>query len=261
MFNSIHNLFSKTNVDPEKEQFKITLNVYDILQPGFLTNVGYVLGIGVYHTGVEIGKKEYCFGGHNYENHTGVFVVQPKIGPHDVPYKQSIHMGYSKLSQKEIEKVISELSDEYMGTSYNLLTRNCNHFSDNLCKRLTGKSIPGWINRAAKLGAMFPCVIPTEWVDPPDAQAVVATSSSVEPHPAKAETIVAYKKIQSEKDSYALDFHLRSPDENDLKISSQTSLIILFKDICQEDTQETFEFSKFLQAQKAYHFFEQSPLK
>jgi hypothetical protein len=37
--------------------------------------------------------------------------------------RQSIHMGYSKLSQKEIEKVISELSDEYMGTSYNLLTR------------------------------------------------------------------------------------------------------------------------------------------
>ncbi|KAG0736043.1 hypothetical protein G6F22_011328 [Rhizopus arrhizus] len=170
-------------------------------------------------------------------------------------------MGYSKLSQKEIEKVISELSDEYMGTSYNLLTRNCNHFSDNLCKRLTGKSIPGWINRAAKLGAMFPCVIPTEWVDPPDAQAVVATSSTVEPHPAKAETIVAYKKIQSEKDSYALDFHLRSPDENDLTISSQTSLIISFRDICKEDPQETFKLSKFLQAQKAYHFFEQSLFK
>jgi hypothetical protein len=34
---------------------------------------------------------------------------------------------------------------------------------------LTGKQAPGWINRAAKLGTMFPCVIPTEWVEPPDA--------------------------------------------------------------------------------------------
>jgi hypothetical protein len=34
---------------------------------------------------------------------------------------------------------------------------------------LTGKQAPGWVNRAAKLGTMFPCVIPTEWVEPPDA--------------------------------------------------------------------------------------------
>ncbi|CAO3681006.1 unnamed protein product [Rhizopus stolonifer] len=177
MLNSIQNLFNKTNVNPEKEQLKVTLNIYDILQPGFLTNVGYIIGIGVYHTGIEIGKKEYCFGGHNLDNQTGVFVVKPKIGPQDVPYKQSIQMGFSKLNKEELKNLIAELSDEYMGTTYNLLTRNCNHFSEDLCKRLTGKSLPGWINRAAKLGAMFPCVIPTEWVDPPDAQAVTASGN------------------------------------------------------------------------------------
>ncbi|KAG1607039.1 hypothetical protein G6F46_012583 [Rhizopus delemar] len=48
----------------------------------------------------------------------------------------------------------------------------------------------------------------------------------------------------------------RLPTENDLTISSQTSLLIPFKDICEEDPQEKFKFSKFLQAQKAYHFFE-----
>jgi hypothetical protein len=46
------------------------------------------------------------------------------------------------------------------------------------------------------------------------------------------------------------------PTENDLTISSQTSLLIPFKDICEEDSQEKFKFSKFLQAQKAHHFFE-----
>ncbi|EIE78293.1 hypothetical protein G6F46_009290 [Rhizopus delemar] len=54
----------------------------------------------------------------------------------------------------------------------------------------------------------------------------------------------------------ALDSCPRLPTENDLTISSQTSLLISFKDICEEDPQEKFKFSMFLQAQKAYHFFE-----
>ncbi|EIE89817.1 hypothetical protein RO3G_14528 [Rhizopus delemar RA 99-880] len=55
----------------------------------------------------------------------------------------------------------------------------------------------------------------------------------------------------------ALDSCPRLPTENDLTIPPQTSLILLFKDICEEDPQEKFKFRKFLQAQKAYHFFEQ----
>jgi hypothetical protein len=54
----------------------------------------------------------------------------------------------------------------------------------------------------------------------------------------------------------ALDSCPRLPTENDLIISSQTSLLIPFKDICEEDPQENFKFSKLLQTQKAYHFFE-----
>jgi hypothetical protein len=50
---------------------------------------------------------------------------------------------------------------------------------------------------------------------------------------------------------------LDSPTESDLTISPQTSLPILFKDICEEDPQEKFKFSKLLQVQKVYHFFEQ----
>ena len=50
---------------------------------------------------------------------------------------------------------------------------------------------------------------------------------------------------------------LYSPTESDLTISPQTSLPILFKDICEEDPQEKFKFSKLLQVQKVYHFFEQ----
>ncbi|CEP08637.1 hypothetical protein [Parasitella parasitica] len=153
MFDLIRSVFNKTEVNAEQEKRKIILNVYDMLQPGFITNVGYFLGVvkipnpGIYHSGIEIGDHEYCFGGHDYEHVTGVFMVQPRVGPQGLLFKQSINMG------------------------------NCNHFSEDLCKRLTGKQTPGWINRAAKLGTMFPCVIPTEWVEPPDATAIKSDSS------------------------------------------------------------------------------------
>ena len=37
--------------------------------------------------------------------------------------RQSIHMGYTNLSQKEIDQVLQDISKEYVGTSYKLLTR------------------------------------------------------------------------------------------------------------------------------------------
>lgn len=42
---------------------------------------------GIYHSGIEIGEHEYCFGGHDYEHVTGVFMVQPKIGPQGLLFK------------------------------------------------------------------------------------------------------------------------------------------------------------------------------
>ncbi|KAL0096508.1 PPPDE putative peptidase domain-containing protein, partial [Phycomyces blakesleeanus] len=126
---------------------------------------------GIYHSGVEIHGHEYCFGGHEYEGITGVFVVEAKIGPPGVLFKQSIHMGCTELSDEAIGQVLKDLSKEFIGTSYNLLTRNCNHFTETLVQRLVKKPAPKWINRAAKLGTMFPCIIPTEWVEPPDLEA------------------------------------------------------------------------------------------
>lgn len=61
-----------------------------------------------------------------------------------------------------------EASELFKGREYNLLTRNCNHFTSFLVERLTGKRAPGWINRAAGIGVALPCVVPREWVAPPE---------------------------------------------------------------------------------------------
>ena len=39
--------------------------------------------------------------------------------------------------------------------------RNCNNFSNDLCKALLGTEIPGYVNRCAYLASFFSCCIPS----------------------------------------------------------------------------------------------------
>ncbi|KAH0559812.1 hypothetical protein GP486_003668 [Trichoglossum hirsutum] len=80
----------------------------------------------------------------------------------------------STLSLQKTEVLINvydllPASEEFLGTSYNLLTLNCNHFTSHLCRALTSRHAPAWLNRAASIGLALPCVVPQEWIAPPDA--------------------------------------------------------------------------------------------
>lgn len=50
---------------------------------------------------------------------------------------------------------MEKLAEDYPGNAYNLITKNCNHFCNDVCVRLTGKPIPKWVNRLARLGMHF----------------------------------------------------------------------------------------------------------
>jgi hypothetical protein len=52
----------------------------------------------------------------------------------------------------EFRDFIQRMASEYHGDTYHLISKNCNHFTDDLSTRLTGKKIPGWVNRLARLG-------------------------------------------------------------------------------------------------------------
>nr|CAG8537945.1 7315_t:CDS:2 [Entrophospora candida] len=104
---------------------------------------------GVFHSGVEILGREYNFGGSDDEC-TGIFELPPRVGPPNVTY--------SDYDKEEIINIIDELSEEWKGNTYQLLTRNCNHFTNELCLKLVGKAAPNWINRAARFGSYFPCI-------------------------------------------------------------------------------------------------------
>jgi len=150
------------------QKTEIKIHVYDLLPPGRLSSILWTVGSSLLHSGVVIKDKEYAYGGHDRRGVTGVYWTRPKLEPPGGTFKLEMTQGFSFYSDEEIAKVIHEVSQQFLGTSYNLLTNNCNHFTSFLCERLTSKPAPAWVNRAASIGLALPCVVPREWIAPPD---------------------------------------------------------------------------------------------
>ncbi|XP_021761084.1 deSI-like protein At4g17486 [Chenopodium quinoa] len=133
----------------------VYLNVYDITP---INGYAYWFGLGVYHSGVQVHGVEYAFGAHEYPS-TGIFEGEPKKCEGFI-FRKSILIGWTELGAEEVRKVMEEFSKEYKGNAYNLITKNCNHFCNDACIKLTGNHIPTWVNRLARIGIVCNCVIP-----------------------------------------------------------------------------------------------------
>ncbi|PPJ56207.1 hypothetical protein CBER1_09390 [Cercospora berteroae] len=149
---------------------EVIINVYDLLPPGRLSSLLWTIGGSLLHSGVVINDREYAYGGHNKRGVTGVYYTRPKYEPPGGTHRISILQGFTFHSPSEVERIIKEVSDEFLGPSYNLLTHNCNHFTSALVTALTGKAAPAWLNRAASIGLALPCMVPREWISPPDVE-------------------------------------------------------------------------------------------
>lgn len=152
------------------QKTEILVNVYDLLPPGKLSNTLWFLGSSLLHTGLAIRSldREYAFGGHDRPRLSGVYWTKPRAEPPGGTWRCELMQGFSFRSKEEIEDIIREASQQFLGPSYNLLTNNCNHFTSFLCEKLTGRPAPSWLNRAAAIGIALPCVVPREWIAPPD---------------------------------------------------------------------------------------------
>jgi hypothetical protein len=134
---------------------KVVLNVYDLHDSNQYL---YALGMGVFHSGVEINGTEWSFGA--CATGSGVFNTTPRVPLGTSTFRESIEIGTTTLSRGEINDVIGELSAAYQGSAYNLTSKNCNTFSNALCMRLCNRPIPGWVNRIADLGAIVNSIVP-----------------------------------------------------------------------------------------------------
>ncbi|XP_071730825.1 deSI-like protein At4g17486 [Rutidosis leptorrhynchoides] len=146
---------SKEHKNEGSNDALLYLNIYDLTP---VNNYFYWLGFGIFHSGIEVYDMEYAFGAHEYST-SGVFEVEPKSCPGFI-FRRSIPLGTTDMSPTEFRSFMEHLSNKYHGDTYHLIAKNCNHFTDEVCMRLTGKPIPGWVNRLAKVGSFCNCLLP-----------------------------------------------------------------------------------------------------
>ena len=93
---------------------------------------------------------EYGYGAHEYSS-SGVFEVEPRNCPGFI-FRRSVLLGTTSMSPSDFRSFMEKLSRKYHGDTYHLIAKNCNHFTEEVCLQVTGKPIPGWINRMARVG-------------------------------------------------------------------------------------------------------------
>ncbi|XP_053962466.1 deubiquitinase DESI2-like [Anastrepha ludens] len=146
----------------------VKLNVYDIVK---LNEYSAYIGLGVFHSGIEVYGTEFAYGGHQFP-FTGIFEMLPRdqadLGT-NFQFRQTVNLGCTQFTCQQVYQIVEELGEKFTGSSYHLINCNCNHFCDYLAEFLCGKGIPGWVNRLATISAYVPFlqrILPRDWLTP-----------------------------------------------------------------------------------------------
>lgn len=132
------------------ETFPVTLNIYDIGTSGKVAALNKVLrplGTGAFHCGVEVFGTEWSYG--DFPEGSGVFSCDPQDCEGHV-FQESVHLGGTVTPPLEFAKLMEYLEVNWQGREYDLLTRNCTHFCQELCVTLAVRSMPDCVTNLAE---------------------------------------------------------------------------------------------------------------
>ncbi|KAI9115935.1 hypothetical protein K1719_012865 [Acacia pycnantha] len=123
-----------------EEGHRVALNVYDLSQGLARQLSSTFLGKSieaVWHTGIVVYGNEYYFGG-------GIQYSPAGSTPYGTPLRV-VELGVTHVPKDVFETYLDEISPRYTAETYNLLTHNCNNFSNEIAQFLVGTSIPDYI--------------------------------------------------------------------------------------------------------------------
>lgn len=153
---------NQSSTEPQQQRSGFSRMFAGLLEP---------LGLGMYHTSVDVGGFRYQFGSTLGISRTnspaggGDSAESRRYVPGNGQYRESIILGQTFCNQKEVNSIIQKLREsKFSGDNYHLAHRNCNHFSETFAtaliladELLEGgdtnvrlEKFPKWVNRLAK---------------------------------------------------------------------------------------------------------------
>eukprot|EP00933_Yihiella_yeosuensis_P082331 TRINITY_DN96181_c0_g1_i1.p1 TRINITY_DN96181_c0_g1~~TRINITY_DN96181_c0_g1_i1.p1 ORF type:complete len:270 (-),score=30.01 TRINITY_DN96181_c0_g1_i1:122-931(-) len=143
---------SDSDSSDDESQAPVNLNIYDVGHNAKIikaNNVLHLIGTGLFHAGVEVYGKEWSYG----KSHgTGVFASKPNsCKAHN--FRETVAMGSTRMTEKDVARLVKELMKEWPGPAYDLLRHNCTHFAKEICQRLDVGPVPRWVMNLSAAGA------------------------------------------------------------------------------------------------------------
>jgi len=131
----------------EIQRYAVTLHIYDLAKGQTvhcLSTALRAVGAGAFHGGIQVHGIEHSFASYDGPG-SGIFKCAP-LGCTEHHYRESIEMGMTIKSPREVEMIIDQMGHEWSGRSYDLLGRNCCHFCDAFCSELGVDNLPFWVS-------------------------------------------------------------------------------------------------------------------
>jgi hypothetical protein len=143
----------------------VTVNVYTLMSKEAAhtrvsNDVLDLVGMSIYHAGVEIFGQEYAFGMDPSQrpdpNIDGIFAVPPRQAVGD--FKEAVVVGHMppNFTPQAFQGVLNELRPIWRAVTYHILERNCCHFAKALCVALNPtfeRTFPNYVCRIASVGS------------------------------------------------------------------------------------------------------------
>jgi len=89
---------------------------------------------GIWHSGIVVYNTEYFFGG-------GICSAPKGQTPFGVPTKIE-HLGETEIPIELFLEFLESIKSSFTINTYNVISKNCNHFTNEVCNFLLGKDIP-----------------------------------------------------------------------------------------------------------------------